>query len=61
MTTNHPNPPKPRRRWFQFSLGSLFVLLTVLCVWLGVTVERARKQRESVEAIEKALEWFDRP
>jgi len=38
MTTDLPNPSKPRRRWFQFSLGSLFVLLTVLCVWLGVTV-----------------------
>ena len=48
MTTDHPNPSKPRRRWFQYSLRTLFVLVTVLCVWLGVTVERARKQREAV-------------
>ena len=52
MTTDHPNPSKPRRRWFQFSLRTLFVLLTVLCVWLAVTVERVRKQREAVAAIE---------
>ena len=52
MTTDHPTPPKPRRRWFQFSLRTLFVLLTVLCVWLAVTVNRARKQREAVAAIE---------
>jgi len=52
MTTDHPNPSKPRRRWFQFSLRTLLVLLTVLCVWLGVTVNRARKQREAVAAIE---------
>ena len=29
------------------------VLVTVLCVWLGLVSERARKQREAVEAIEK--------
>ena len=48
---------KPRRRWLQFSLRTLFVLLTVLCVfcaWLKVTVERARKQREAVSALKTA-------
>ncbi len=30
MATDHPNPSKPRRRWFQYSLRSLFVLVTVL-------------------------------
>ncbi|MCH8147737.1 MAG: hypothetical protein IH987_07040 [Planctomycetes bacterium] len=34
MTTDHPTPSKPRRRWFQFSLRTFFVLLTVACVWL---------------------------
>ena len=52
MTTDQPTPSKPRRRWFQFSLRTLFVLVTVLCVWLAVTVNRARKQREAVAAIE---------
>ena len=52
MTTDQPNPSKPRRRWFQFSLRTLFVLVTVLCVWLAMTANRARKQREAVAAIE---------
>jgi hypothetical protein len=30
MTSSAP----PRRRWFRFSLRTLFVLVTVLCVWL---------------------------
>ena len=49
MTTDHPNPSKPRRRWFQFSLRTLLVLVTVLCVCQAVTANRARKQREAVE------------
>ena len=53
MTTDHHNPSKPRRRWFQYSLRTLLVLVTVLCVWLGVTVNRARKQREAVAAIQE--------
>jgi hypothetical protein len=28
------NPPPPRR-WFRFSLRTMFVLVTVGCVWLG--------------------------
>ena len=32
--TTEPTEPKPRRRWFQFSLRTFFVLLTVACVWL---------------------------
>jgi hypothetical protein len=45
---------KPKRRWFRFSLRMLLVLLTVLCVWLGLKVNLARQQREAVEAIYKA-------
>ena len=43
---------KPSRRWFQYSLRSFLILLTALAVWLGVVVNRAREQREAVEAIE---------
>ena len=42
----------PQRRWAQFSLGSLFLAVTVLSVWLGVVANQARRQREAVAAIE---------
>jgi len=41
-----------RRRWFQFSLRSFLIVVTVFAVWLGWKVDRARKQREAVRAIE---------
>src|SRR6266849_8492555 len=42
----------PKRRWAQFSLASMFVVVTVLCVWLSVVVNRAHRQRDAVAAIE---------
>jgi Leucine-rich repeat (LRR) protein len=47
----------PNRRWFTFSLRTLFVLVTIICVWLGFKVEAARRQKEAVEAILKAGGW----
>jgi hypothetical protein len=38
-------------RRFRFSLRTLLLLLTVLCVWLGVQVTAARRQKNAVEAI----------
>lgn len=40
------------RKLLQFSLRTALVLLTISCVWLGWKVERAREQREAVNAIE---------
>jgi hypothetical protein len=40
------------RRFLQFSLRTFLILLTVGCIWLGWKVERARRQREAVKAIE---------
>jgi hypothetical protein len=48
--------PKPRRRWLQFSLRTLMVLmLAVGCGfgWLGMKVKEARDQREAVEVIRR--------
>lgn len=44
---------KARRRWFQFSLRSFLVLVTLACAWLAVVVHRARDQQEAVAAIDK--------
>ena len=44
-------PGHIRRRWFQFSLRTFLLAITALAVWLGVEVNRVRRQREAVEAI----------
>ena len=36
---------KPKRRWLQFSLRTLLLMITVFCVWLGLRVEEARRAR----------------
>jgi hypothetical protein len=43
---------KSGRRWFQYSLRSFLVLLTLVAVWLGIIAHRAHEQREAVKAIE---------
>jgi hypothetical protein len=40
-----------RRRWFRFSLRTLFVLMTVAAVWLGFTMKRIRDQERAVARI----------
>ena len=45
---------KPKRRWFQYSLRTFLVAITVLAVWLGVKINAARRQHEAVTAILKA-------
>lgn len=47
--TNRRNP----RRWFRFSLRTLFVALTIACLWLGFEVTQARRQRAAVQELEK--------
>ena len=46
-------PDKPRRRWHAFSLRTLFIVMTLACVWLGweYNVSRERHRvRAWVEA-----------
>ena len=35
--------PLTRRRWFQFSLRTLFVVTTLCTVWMGTTLTAARR------------------
>jgi Leucine-rich repeat (LRR) protein len=43
--------PKLRRPWLQFSLRTLLIVLTLFGIWLGVRINLARKQRETVQTI----------
>src|SRR5262245_17761013 len=46
--------PKPRRRWLRFSLRALLLIVTVLCIWIGIKVNAARRQRAAMAAMQRA-------
>ena len=55
----HPSAdqPKPKLRWFQYRLRSLFILtflVAIPCSWLAVTIQGQGRQHEAAEAILKA-------
>jgi hypothetical protein len=48
--------PKPKRRWFSYSLRTLLVFVTIASAgfgWLGYKMRQAQRQKEAVEAIRK--------
>ncbi len=49
-----PNPPKTKRRWYQYSLRTLFVLMTlfaIACSWYAVEMQKAAKRRAAIADI----------
>ena len=55
MTMN--DSPKPKRRWYQYSLRTLLlfmVLCAIACSWFAVKMQRVKRQQEAVEAIREA-------
>ena len=43
--------PAPKRRWFQFRLRTIFVVVTLLCVALAITLHRFRARRAAIRDI----------
>ena len=52
MSTADSNP-KPKRRWLQFSVRGLLLLMLVVAVPLGWAMDKVRHQRDAVSALEK--------
>ena len=51
---------KPRRRWFRFSLRTLFVVVTLLCLWLGSQVKAVRERQAVRREFEAAgVKFFE--
>jgi hypothetical protein len=50
-----------RRRWFRYSLRTFLIVVTAICIWLGLQVNAARRQKEVVAAIDTGggLVYFD--
>ncbi len=38
-------PTSPRRRWFQFGIGTMLVLVTVFALWLGCELKFIRDRK----------------
>ena len=60
MTMNETSP-KTKLRWYQFSLRSLMICVTLACIVMGVLVvpvHRARQQRAAIEML-RELGYID--
>lgn len=57
MTTNPQPVAKPHRRWLQFSVRTMLVVLTLLCLWLGNVAINAYRQRAAVQRIQDLGGW----
>jgi hypothetical protein len=60
-----PVTSSPNRRWFTFSLRTLFVLVTVLACWLGWNVHIVRQRQAHLAEIAAEREardkiWFEK-
>jgi hypothetical protein len=52
-------PPKPKRRWYQFSMRTLLLVMLVLPTgvgWIGVRLNRARENWAAIATEQAALE-----
>ncbi|HEV2969944.1 MAG TPA: hypothetical protein VGY55_08135 [Pirellulales bacterium] len=47
-------PRKKRRRWFQYRLRTLFLVMTAICVWLGWESHVVRQRKAALEEIKRS-------
>ena len=47
----------PKRRWFSFSLRTLFVVVTVFCLWLGWNVQIVHERNAMRDKIRRNGGW----
>jgi hypothetical protein len=53
-----PMTPAPKRRWFRFSLRTLFVVVTLFGCWLGYNLNWIRARRNVLDSGEAGLvDW----
>jgi hypothetical protein len=52
-TENTATEPRPKRRWFQFSLRTLLIVVTVFAVWCAYQANRAATQRRALAMVER--------
>lgn len=60
MDATEPQSASRKRRWYQYSLRTLLIVMVLASVgmsWLTVKMRRAARQREAVEAIRKLGGW----
>jgi hypothetical protein len=53
MTMNESRPPKPKRRWLQFSIRSLLIVTALFAFIVGTFTHRVRTQQQAVDEIRK--------
>ncbi len=46
---------KPKRRWFRFSLRTLFLAITVFCLWFAWRANVVRERADLINSIDSRL------
>jgi hypothetical protein len=53
------SPPKPRRRWFSYSLRTMFVAMTVMGIFLAYDINWIRQRHEFLRTTRQPDNLFE--